>query len=92
MYGLNPADFSNEFYKDPLSEEYRSVVLATDGDYYKFEDAGAVKEIISKISSQEATRFKGSPVIIISDSPGVLIVISFLLLMMLFGILWRLGL
>lgn len=92
VYGLNPSDYSSEFYKDPPSEEYRSVVLATDGDYYKFEEPGAVKEIIAKISSQEATRFKGSPVIVISDSPALLIVSAFLLLMMFYIFLWRLGL
>jgi Ca-activated chloride channel homolog len=91
VYGLNPSDYSTEFYKDKISEEYRTVVLSTDGDYYKFEQPSAVSEIIQKITSQEATRFKGSPILQVSDAPQVFIIVAFLLVVTLFILFWRLG-
>jgi hypothetical protein len=92
VYGLNPSDFSTGDYKDPVSDEYRQVVLSTEGDYYKFDKAAAVPGIITKINQQDATRFKGSAVLTVNDKPNVLIIGAVIIVVLLFGLLWRLGL
>ena len=91
VYGLNPYDSSSEYYKDKNSTEFREVVLSTNGDYYKFDSPGSISGIISKISQQEATRFKGSPILVISDKPQLLIFVIVLSTVILLFIVWRLG-
>ena len=91
VYGLNPSDYSSGSYKDPVSQQFRDVVLSTDGDYYKFDQKEAVKGIIDKISKQEATRSKGSTVLVISDNPQILIITAILLVLILFIVFWWLG-
>lgn len=92
VYGLNPSDYSSGSYTDPTSQEFREVVLSTEGDYYKFSEPGAVAGIIDKISKQEATRFKGTPSAVISDNPRVLLIVAFTLLTTLIIVFWRMGL
>ncbi len=91
VYGLNPSDYSSGSYKDPTSQEFREVVLSTEGDYYKFSQSDAVAGIIDKISKQEATRFKGTPSAVISDKPQVLLLTTFILFSALIIIFWRMG-
>ena len=91
VYGLNPNDYSTTNYKEKNSTEFREVVLNTEGDYYKFDDPNAVSSIIEKVSKQEAARFKGSLVSVISDKPQIPIIIISLLTIGLFVLFWRLG-
>ena len=92
IYGLNPNDYSVGTYKDKNSTQFREVVLGTEGDYYKFDDPNAISGIIDKVSKQEAARFKGSPVSVISDKPQIPIAIIIVLTIALLGIFWRLDL
>lgn len=91
IYGLNPSDYSSEYYKDQNSEEFREVVLLSEGDYYKYENVNAVAGIIDKVSKQEATRFKGASVAVVSDKPQLLIILSIVLISVLMVAFWRLG-
>ncbi len=91
VYGLNPDDRNDGDYKDKNSIEFREVVLGTNGDYYKFESPGSIPGIISKVSQQEATRFKGSPVLVTSDKPQLIILIIVFSTVILLFIVWRLG-
>ena len=91
IYGLNPNDYSSEYYKDQNSEEFREVVLLSEGDYYKFDNANAVTGIIDKVSKQEATRFKGASVAVVSDKPQLLIILSMVLVSVMMIAFWRLG-
>jgi len=74
VYGINPADFSSGNYTDPTATEFRNVVMATDGAYYKIDyesrgDAQVVSQVVDKISQQEATRFKGAAQVVQNDIP-----------------------
>lgn len=91
VYGVNPADYS---YGDRMSrevEEFKKAMLTTGGDYYKIDDASAVSSIISKISAQEATRFKGSPQLAQTDRPQFIIYTLIGVTLVILVGLWRIG-
>ena len=89
VYGINPADYSSSYYTSEEAEEYKKAMLTTNGDYYKMEDSTAVPKIVQKITSQEATRFKGSPQITYSDQPQIFIYIITVLMAIIYIISWR---
>lgn len=89
VYGINPADYSSGSYTSAESEEYKKAMLMTNGDYYKMDDSNAVSKIVQKITSQEATRFKGSPQIIHNDKPQVFVYIITTLMAIIYVISWR---
>lgn len=96
VYGINPADFSSGSYADPTAQEFRTVVMATDGAYYKIDyesrgDASIVSQVVDKIGQQEATRFKGAAQVVQTDIPlwfSLVLVVSVIGLL---GIAWRLA-
>lgn len=88
VFGLNPNDFSDG--TDTVANEFRQAVLATGGNYYALSQASATGDIVSKISQQQAARFKGSPQLVISDQPQSLLLASALLLPVVLVICWRL--
>lgn len=90
VYGLNPGDYSTNYFVDQNALDYKRVVLSTGGDYYKFEDASAVPGIIEKITKQEATRFKGQPTLVVNDQPRYYIVVIVGLLGVIMLLYWRL--
>ncbi|MDO4773776.1 MAG: VWA domain-containing protein [Candidatus Saccharibacteria bacterium] len=69
VYGINPADHSSGSYTSKYAEDFRRATLLTNGDYYKMNQPAAAEAIIQKIASQDATRFKGSPQLTITDTP-----------------------
>ena len=90
VYGLNPWDYTSDYSVDENSLAYKRAVLLTGGDYYKISDANAVKDIVNKITAQEATRLKGSPVLAINDQPRYWIVASLVAVLLVLGLCWRL--
>lgn len=89
VYGINPADYSSNYYVDQTAKEFHDQVLSTGGDYYKLDDRSNVDSIVSKISEQEATRFKGSPQIVTTDQPTVFIVLALIASTFLIFMAWR---
>lgn len=69
VYGINPNDYSSDNYIYGEAEEFKKAMLLTDGDYYKLDDVSSTQKIINKIVSQEATRTKGSPMLVLVDTP-----------------------
>lgn len=69
VYGINPADYSTASYTSKESEAFKRATLLTNGDYYKMDQPSAAQQIIQKITAQDATRFKGSPQIVVNDMP-----------------------
>jgi hypothetical protein len=96
VYGLNPSG-SSYGYESKESKEFKDVVMATDGGYYLInyrdrDDRGVVDQIVQKVQAQEATRFKGSPVVVVSDAPFWLITGFFVVFVGMLVLLWRLRL
>lgn len=89
VYGINPVDYSTNYYSDPTAKEFHDQVLSTGGDYYKLDDRSAVDSIIKKIGEQEATRFKGSPQITTTDQPAAFIVLALVASSFLIFVAWR---
>lgn len=92
VYGINPADEGSGEYKTPEAEAFKSAMLHTSGDYYRMDDPAAARTIIDKITAQDATRFQGSPQLIVADTPQPFIIVIFAIITILFGFLWRLRL
>lgn len=92
LYGLNPNDDTDKYYVDEVAQEYREVVLATQGAYYKFTDTSAVPGILEQVKKQEATRFKGAPVLVKNEKPAAFIYSVMLLMAVYICIRWRLEL
>lgn len=89
VYGVNPADHSTSYSSTPQAEAFKKAALATNGDYYKMEQATAAQEIVQKITAQDATRFKGSPRIVVTDIPEWFLYVSLLLIASIFIVEWR---
>lgn len=95
VYGINPADYSTTHSVDKVAKEFREVVMATDGAYYKLDyeskgDAAVVSQIVEKIGQQEATRFKGSPQVAQVDVPLWFSVVLITALVGWYVLAWRL--
>ncbi|MGB4761804.1 MAG: VWA domain-containing protein [Candidatus Saccharimonas sp.] len=95
VYGVNPSDYSDGSYTDPDSQEFREVVLATDGGYFKIDyeqrgDMRVVEQIIEQIGKQEATRYKGAPQLVQTDAPIIPAAILCLSIVGLLIVAWRL--
>lgn len=95
VYGINPADYSDEYYTDEVAKEFREVVMATDGAYYKLEyesrgDAAIISQVVEKIGQQEATRFKGSPQVAQIDIPLWFTMVLLVALVGWYVLAWRL--
>lgn len=95
VYGINPADYSTAHSVDKVAKEFREVVMATDGAYYKLDyeskgDAAVVSQIVEKIGQQEATRFKGSPQVAQIDVPLWFSVVLIAALVGWYVLAWRL--
>ncbi len=91
IYGIAPKEnsMSNEKQIQRIEEEYRQAVLVTGGDYYRNDDASTVSKIVQKITAQEATRFKGSPLIVHTDKPQLYIYAITTLLAIIYITSWR---
>jgi hypothetical protein len=90
VYGINPSDWSSEFFTPDTVEEFRRATIHTDGAYYRASEPRAIPDIIAQIQSQEAIKFTGAPRLIESDNPlvaTIIIVISFFAFIV---IVWRL--
>ena len=88
IYGINP--------KDPINPttalEYKNAVIATHGTYYKAADSTAVKDIVSQILNQEASKTDTIPEVIKIDTPlipSIFLVVSIATFLLLS---WRLHL
>jgi hypothetical protein len=90
VYGLNPADYSNDLYVDEVAKEYKDAVLLTGGTYYKYDNPSAISGIITEVNRQDATRFKGAPQLIKTDQPLVLGIIFLVSMVGFMIIVWRL--
>jgi Ca-activated chloride channel family protein len=95
VYGVNPGDYSSEYYVDEAGKEFKDVVMATDGAYYKIDyesknDKTVIAGIVEKIQAQEATRFKGAPMIVESDIPQWFVGLAALSVAVFLFIAWRL--
>lgn len=90
VYGINPYDYALiSGTRSTEAQEMHDLLLDTGGDYYKMDDSNIVSEVVDKINAQEATRFKGSPVIVIHDSPGIFIAVCFGVILAAIGVSWR---
>ena len=94
VYGLNPSDWGST--SDLNAREFREAVMSTDGGYYKIDydkhdSVSVVKDIVDKISAQEASRFKGAPQLIQTDIPQVFVWVMVAGVAVLCVISWRLG-
>jgi hypothetical protein len=95
VYGINPWDTTSSYYQPEEAKEFHDVALSTGGGYYKIDfdsrsDEGITKDIVNKISAQEATRFKGAPQIVQNDIPDWFVIVVILVLYGVFMLLWRL--
>ena len=95
VYGVNPGDYSSAYYVDEAGKEFKDVVMATDGAYYKIDyesknDETVVAGIVDKIQAQEATRFKGAPMIVESDIPEWFVALATVSVGAFLFIAWRL--
>lgn len=94
VYGINPDDTDDSWSSDE-AKEFRQVVLATDGAYYRLNyetrgDAALVSQIVDAISKQEATRYKGAAQVVQTDIPLWFVVTLTVAVVGLFVINWRL--
>ena len=97
VYGINPADHTSYLgVANAEAQEMHDVLLDTGGDYYKLDvtrrSDDLVKSIVNKINEQEATRFKGSPILMISDRPTLFIAICTVATLAIVAVAWRLRL
>lgn len=96
VYGINPSDYSTEYYDDEVAREFRETTMATDGGYYKVDpekrdNVMVVKDIVDSISAQEAARFKGAPQLVQTDTPELLTWVTVAGLAALCIVSWRMG-
>lgn len=92
VYGINPADSSTASYASKESEAFKQATLLTNGDYYKMNEPTAAQQIVQRITSQDATRFKGSPQIVITDTPEWFLLPTLLLISGVIIANWRMKL
>lgn len=95
IYGINPADRAGRSFADTKADSYKAAVLSTKGSYYTIDPyAGdhlkGLNDIITQISAQDATRFKGGPQIVDTDQPAIIIMLTAILVTGYCVILWRL--
>lgn len=90
VYGINPYDYTNyDGTKTPEAQEMHDLLLDTGGDYYKVDAANVIDTIINKVNEQEATRFKGTPVIAIYDKPQFFIALCLAAVLLNILVAWR---
>lgn len=97
VYGIHPekeSAFAHSLSRksQELSTEFRHSMLSTGGDYYRLSDSNIADAIVQKITSQEATRFRGSPQLVHTDTPLPLMVVLVVGLSAALLLLWRIGL
>lgn len=91
IYGIGPEAslMSNQTEARSIEEEYKQSMLVTGGDYYKMNDTNTIGKIIQQVTTQEATRLKGSPQIVYTDQPQIFIYVITALLAVVYTISWR---
>ena len=65
-------------------------MLATSGDYYALRDKNTISNIVQKIATQDASRFKGTPRVTRTDQPQLLLYGMLIIIISLIIIDWRL--
>lgn len=87
VYGIDkPGTLSGD---SPESIEFRSVVEATGGNYFKLDDSTAVSAVIDAIQATEASLIKGTPQLVVTDQATPWIIASLILVALFLVIAWR---
>jgi Ca-activated chloride channel family protein len=89
VYAIDPVDYSADGTPDAVATQLKDVVDKTNGGFYGLTSSDTVPDIVQKIDDQEAGLFTGARRLVVSDHPGPLVVVGFLLVMAAFGLLWR---
>lgn len=93
LYSINPSDDEAAgFAKNLEARQLHDATLKTGGDYHMITNPNLVSDVVDKITAQDETRFKGSPIVHINDQPEVFLAVSFGVFAALLLAAWRLRL
>lgn len=90
VFGLNPGDTESLDYIGEFADEMRSVVEGTGGTYWALADPEAVPSIVEQVQAQQAARFTGEPILVVTDEPTVPVLAGFAALAAVMFAGWRL--
>ena len=74
VYGINPSDSP----ASSAAREMSTVVESSGGVYYPLRDLAAVPKILGAVTSREASRVPAAPEVVVHDSPGLPVALSYL--------------
>lgn len=96
IYGINPADYSHVYDGVAVSgtdKEYMEAVALTGGSYYAASSKNTdVNHIIDQIMEQQSALLEGAEKYIKTDSPGIAILVAFVMITVYLVVIWRLRL
>lgn len=75
VYGINPGSraLGTGFVPDSAINAMKSAVESTKGKFFLLNDLQATATIVDEISATETTRIQGSPVVILQDTPEIVL-------------------
>ncbi|MCU6478842.1 vWA domain-containing protein [Arthrobacter sp. A2-55] len=71
IYSLNPNDYSEGTYADPVAQGLKDASATTGGAYFPLTSPAAVKSIVAAVQGTEAKRLNGAAVVTVADRPDV---------------------